>query len=413
MARRKIVRWSIIAVLGVVVLGAGGDLLASKTDGYSVDIVVPSAAQLLPGSPVWIGGLQAGSVDNLEVRDGKAVIHASLSKDHGPLHDGTTSRIEWNSVIGERVLTLYPGPGGNAPIPDGGMVEGQSSQIEIDEVLAALDPPTRARLSSLIGGLNDTTSGEEQQLQGTLQTAGPAVHALGSVLDGIGRDGPAIHDLVGQLNQLTAVAAQHDQDIAGTVRNLSTLADSVAQEQSAISESLGELPDTLRTARDTLDRVPHAGDVTTPLLKDLDPATRKLSSVARNLSPVFQELRPTVAELGPLLVDAQQLLGKTPALLDTSHDVLPPAQNVVQSYQPAVAYLRPYTPELIGWLQNFGQSFAGYDSQGHFWAATLAPGTNALDESVVQPPGSYTSARPVPGEVVGQPWTDAHGSGMK
>ncbi|GAB2962367.1 MCE family protein [Amycolatopsis acidiphila] len=414
MARRKVVRRSVIGLLVVAALGIGGYLTASGTDRYSVDVVVPSAAQLLSGSPVWIDGRQVGSVDTLEVRDGKAVIHVGLSKDHAPLHDGTTSRIEWNSVIGERVLTLYPGPAGNAPIPDGGMFESQSSEAEIDEVLAALDPPTRARLSSLIGQLNDTSSGVEQELQATLQTAGPAVHALGSVLDGIGKDGPAIHDLVGQLDQLTAVAAQHGNDVSGTVRNLSALADSVAAEQAAVSQSLGELPGTLQAARGTLDKVPQAGGVTTPLLRDLDPATRKLPSVARNLSPVLQDLRPTVNELGPLLVDARQLLGKTPQLLDTAHDVLPPVQNVVQSYEPALAYLRPYTPELIGWLQNFGQSFAGYDSQGHFWAATLAPGTNTLDESVVPNlPGSYTDSRPAPGAVVGQPWTDAHGSGMK
>jgi phospholipid/cholesterol/gamma-HCH transport system substrate-binding protein len=280
-------------------------------------------------------------------------------------------------------------------------------------VLSALDKPTRERLNSLIGQLNDTTSGREKDLQATLRSAGPAVKALGEVLQAVGRDGPAIRDLVTQLSKMTAVAARHREDISGSVRNLSSLTGAVSQQESQLSNTLRELPSTLRTTQDTLDRVPRAGAATTPLLKDLEPATRRLVAVARNLSPVLTDLKPAVANLRPMLVDTQNLLGRTPRLLDTAHQVLPPVQSAIESYQPAISYLRPYTPELVGWLHNFGQSFAGYDSQGHFWAATLAPGLNAFDDSLVQPPTSYTSSRPVPGEVVGQPWTDAQGSEMR
>jgi phospholipid/cholesterol/gamma-HCH transport system substrate-binding protein len=293
------------------------------------------------------------------------------------------------------------------------MFAADSKQIELDQILAVLDKPTRDRLSALIGGLNNTTSGQEQQLRATLASAGPAVNALGEVLKGIGQDGPAIRSLVTELDKVTATAATHSNDVSGTVNNLTTITGAMAQKQSQLSESLKELPSTLQAAQSTLDRVPAAGAATIPLLHDLNPATSQLASVSRNLSPVLQDLRPVVADLRPTLAAAQQLLGQTPGLLDTAHQVLPPVQNALVSYAPAVAFLRPYTPELIGWLDNFGQSFAEYDSQGHFWAATLAPGTNALNESLLQPPGSYTSVRPYPGQVVGQPWTDAYGSGMK
>ncbi|WP_131766533.1 MlaD family protein [Candidatus Protofrankia californiensis] len=407
-------RRSILAVVAVVVaLGAGAYALIFGTSDYTVKIVVPSAAQLLQGSPIWIDGVHAGSVESLQVSNGKAIIEASLSHDFAPLHDGTTSRVEWNSVAGERMLTLYPGPSKNPVIPNGAMFAGDSKQIEVDQILAMLDKPTRDRLVSLIGELDDTTSGQEQELRATLASAGPAVNALGEVLKGIGQDGPAIRDLVTELDKMTAVAATHSNDVSGTVNNLTTITGAMAQKQSQLSDSLKELPPTLQEAESTLDRVPAAGDATIPLLHDLKPATSQLASVSRNLSPVLQDLRPVVADLRPTLAAAQELLGQTPGLLDTAHQVLPPVRDTLISYAPAVAFLRPYTPELIGWLHNFGQSFAEYDSQGHYWAATVAPGTNALNESLVQLPGSYTSARPYPGSVVGQSWTDAHGSGMR
>lgn len=409
MSRRAV----LIGVLVVGIFGLGAKTLFAGSGDYRVNLVVPSAAQLLKGSPVWIDGLTVGSVKSLDVKGGKAVIGISLNDKNAPLHVGTTSQVEWNSVVGERVLTLVPGPAKNAVIADGGTFEAASKQIEVDQVLSALDKPTRAKLVSLIGQLNKTASGSESDLQATIRSAGPAADALGQVLQAVGRDGPAIHDLVSQLTQMTAVAAKHQTDISETVRNLTALSSAVAAQQSQLSATFKALPGTLAAAQSTLQRVPEAEAVTTPLLRDLEPATKRLTSVAKNLTPVLTDLRPAVANLRPLLADTQQLLGTTPQLLDVAHQVLPPVQSAIEAYQPALAYLRPYTPELVGWIQNFGESFAGYDGQGHFWAATLAPGLNAFDDSIVQPPTSFTSSRPKPGEVVGQPWTDAQGSEMK
>jgi phospholipid/cholesterol/gamma-HCH transport system substrate-binding protein len=399
--------------LAVVVCAFGVKMLSSGGGDYSVKLVVPSAAQLLKGSPVWIDGLRAGSVKDLSVEGGKAVIEVGLSDKYAPLHAGTTSRVEWNSVVGERVLTLIPGPAKNSKISDDATFEAESKQIEIDQVLSALDKPTRTKLVSLIGQLDETASGSESDMQATIRSAGPAADALGQVLQAVGRDGPAIHDLITQLTKMTAVAADHQSDISGTVSHLTELSASIAEQQSQLSGTLKALPGTLSAADSTLKRVPEAGAVTTPLLRDLEPATKRLTGVAKNLTPVMQDLRPAAANLRPLLDSAQQLLGTTPALLGMAHQVLPPVQNAVEAYQPALAYLRPYTPELVGWIQNFGESFAGYDSQGHFWAATLAPGLNSFDDSIVQPPTSFTSPRPKPGEIVGQSWTDAQGSELK
>ncbi len=55
-------------------------------------------------------------------------------------------------MLGERYVNLVPGPNTNAALPDGAMFEAQSQQVEADQVLAALDVPTRARLSSMISG---------------------------------------------------------------------------------------------------------------------------------------------------------------------------------------------------------------------------------------------------------------------
>ncbi|AEH09479.1 MULTISPECIES: MlaD family protein [Protofrankia] len=410
MSRRIVL---IVALVGVVI----GGIFWRGGDDYKVKLLIPSAAQLADGSPVWVNGAKAGSVQSLEVKDGKALVTVSLNDGYAPLRDGTTSRIEWNSALGERMLTLYPGPAGNTTIPKGGMIEGKSLQIEVDQVLAVLDKPTRDKITSLVTELNQTVDGREPDLNATVRSAGSSVQALGSILEAVGRDGPAIRALVTQLQQMVAIGADHRQDLASVVNDLTSATGAVASQQQQLSDGLKELPSTLQTAKGTLDRVPKAGEPTIALLQDLKPATDRLPSVARNLSPVLTELRPSVAELRPTLVSAQGLLKETPGLIDVAHEVVPPAQQFVQAVQPAVAFLRPYTPEGIGMLHNWGQAFAPYDGEGHVWAGLLAPGTNAVDESVVQPPGSRRNPEPYPGQPVGQPvgqpWVDATGSGIR
>ncbi|MFJ8816610.1 MlaD family protein [Amycolatopsis thermoflava] len=402
----------IVALCAVVI--AGAVLLSGSTTDYEVQLVMPSAAQLEEDSPVWIAGSTVGSVRKLEVKDGKALITVAIENgDYAPLHDGTTSRVEWDSVVGERMLTLVPGDEGNAPIPEGGLIEAQSRQVEVDEILGTLDEPTRDHLTSLLRGLDDTVEGRDDELTATLHSLGDSVGALNEILTAVGKDGPAIRDLVTRLHEMTQVAAGKQGELQAIVRDLTTTTGAVSAQQQQLTDSLRELPGTLQTAKGTLDRVPAASDAAVPLLKDLRPATGRLPSIAQNLQPVLTDLRPMVAELRPLLGSARELLEATPGLLDLTHDVVPPVTRILTDYQPIVSFLRPYTPEGIGMLHNWGQSFAPYDGQGHVWAGLLAPGTNLVNESLVQPPGSRRNPEPLPGQPVRQPWTDAAGSGMR
>ncbi|HEY1967774.1 MAG TPA: MlaD family protein [Pseudonocardia sp.] len=401
---------SLVAVAAVLAIGIYA-FIASNT-GYRVKLVIPSAAQLVSGSPVWVNGLPAGSVDDITVQDGKAVVEVSIDEQFAPLREGTTSWVEWYSAVGERVMELTPGPAQNATIPSGNLYAPQTTkQVELDKVLNTLDPPTRARLDSLIKGLDGTVNGREDQLRETLDTGGPAVNALGGVLEGLGRDGQSIKKLVAQLNQVTAIATQHRGDVAATVHNLTTMSAPLAAQQAKISETVKELPPTLQVAQDTLNDVPDAVDATDPLLKDLRPGTDRLVSVSHNLNELMDDLRPAIRDLRPTLRSLRDTLDELPDFLDGTHDILPPIHQITKRYGDAASFLRPYTPELVGWLQNFGESFSGYDSQGHFWSTVLAEATpNALGENVTNPPLNRPSKTPMPGELVGQSWTDAWGS---
>src|ERR1700761_611750 len=215
----------------LVAVFVGFVLFTSHESGYELKFVLPSAAQLAEGSPVLINGNQVGHVTTLAVQDGKAIATINISGAAVPLHDGTTSRVEWFSALGERFLELTPGPTSNPPIPSGSLYRAQADQIEVDQVLAALDKPTRDHLSSLFKQLDQTTQGREPELNQTLKTAGPAVQALGEVLAGVGKDGPAIKALIAQLHNVMSVASVRQSELRGVIGNLTTFTGATAAQQ--------------------------------------------------------------------------------------------------------------------------------------------------------------------------------------
>lgn len=405
--------WITCLVVGAII--GSSVWLAVDFDEYHASVVLPSATGLVSGSQVLVDGFRSGTIEDISTKDNKAVVRFGLDRDFTPLHDGAKAEIVWRAVLGERQVQITDGARSNPAIPDGGMVKGDMPDpVELDKVLNALDPSTRDHLSSLVKGLNATARGNETDLQDTLRTAGPALRSLGQVLDALGTDGPAIKNLVRQLGGMVGTLAERDAKVGRIVEELSHTTSVTATQRTQLLAALRKLPGTLRTADKTLGTVPGVADETTPLLRDLEPATKRLRSVSANLKPVLRDLRPTVAELRPTLSATSSLLRDTPALLDRAHAVLPDANSAFTWLKPALSFLRPYSPELMGWLSSWASASANYDSNGHYFRIMVQGGMSSLDANPgVLPPGFVSDPYPLPGSLASQPWTDAFGGAAR
>lgn len=408
-------RLVIAALVAVVALGAGAAAFGAVAQPYTVSVVLPNATNLIEGGSVMRKGYEAGSIEDIKVENDKARLTLALDDEFGPLHEGAKVEVVWKAVLGERLVTIQDGPKQNAQIPAGGMLTGaQDAPVEFDAVLAALDAPTREKLQSFVKELSATLGSSEQDIKKTLGTAGPALKAMGKVLRGIGTDGAAIRQLVTQLNNTMGILAKRDKTIEQVVNELGDTTAATVDQRQALGTMLAKLPGTVRLADKTLGKVPGVVDDTMPLLADLRPVTGKLKSVSRNLQPVLNDLRPAVAQLRPTLDAASELLRYTPGLMDTGTATFPAADQAFRGLVPALNFLRPYTPEVMGWLSNWASATANYDANGHFARFFIQTGLEAANVNPgVTSPGLKKQPAPLPGDAVQQPWTDAFGSGMR
>jgi len=402
-------------VLGgaIALVIAGVWFLAGNT--YTVKVAMPSATNIVNGGTVQLNGFEVGSVSSIEAQENQAILELKIDRDYAPLHEGAVVLVPFKALLGERVVDITDGPSTNAVVPNHGLIVGQMPKpTEFDQILNTLDRPTLDHLKSLVNGLDDTVKGHEGDVNATLQASGPALQALGGVLDAIGTDGPAIRALVTRLNELTGTVADHQNDVRTVVTQLTRLTSLAASRQQQLRDSLSALPPTLETAKSTLDKVPPVAHEVVPLLHDLDPATEKLESVADNLHGLLKDLRPTLHDLKPTIRDLNELFDNTPGLFDDYNKTAPELTKALDNLSEPLDFLRPYTPEAIGWLSNWNSAFANYDSNGHFARIFVQAGsTSLMGNPGIVPPGVRITPYPAPGQNGGTPWTDAFGSGVR
>ncbi|GAA5156618.1 hypothetical protein GCM10023321_32710 [Pseudonocardia eucalypti] len=404
----------LLVIVLIAVALVGGFAYSQLSGKHKISAVLPNAIGIGVGSPVQLKGFDVGKVTNLEVRGDQAFIEVDVDELPEPLHEGTTIEVAWSSVLGHRYLQLNPGPAKNAVLPDGAMVGTGSHQVLVEELLEALDPPTRAHLQGMMQQLRTAFAGSEQDFNRTLQAAGPSVQALGAVLNGVGQDGQSIKTLVANLEKVTSVLSERRGAISSTILDLNRMTSAAAVHQKALSDGLNELPATLDDVKVTLDKVPAAADETIPLLHDLEPAADRLPGVAHDLKHVMHDLKPALDDLVPVLKDADKLLEDAPEFLDKANEVLPQLRTTLDKAGPAVTFIRPYTPEVIGFLGNWANGFATYDSVGMFARAIVVEGPYSLGNVPdVGVPGYWPKRQVPPGINSDQPWWDANPDGPK
>jgi phospholipid/cholesterol/gamma-HCH transport system substrate-binding protein len=85
----------------------------------------------------------------------------------------------------------------------------------------------------------------------------------------------------------------------------------------------------------------------------------------RDAEPTIEDLRFLIRRSGEGN-DLIDLTAKQPKLARLASVAFPRSIRALRKSQPVIEYIRPYTPELAGWVTKFGQGASNYDAHGHF-----------------------------------------------
>ncbi|HEY1713742.1 MAG TPA: MlaD family protein [Solirubrobacteraceae bacterium] len=358
-----------LIVVGVLILGGGSS--------YSLSADFQNASGLVKGDNVLIGPAAVGTINSIGLtRSGQARIRMTLRGGVGPMHQGTVARIVEDSLSGiaSKYVELEPGPSQAPTIDDGGVITSTHtySEVNIDQLFDTFDPLTRAGLKGFIRGEAASLQGRGLEANQALKYLAPGLQTTSQLTAELTRDQPTFDQLVVQGADALSALASRSQQLTQLIANTSTATGAIASQSQALQQALGLLPGTLRQATTTFTGLQTTLNKLDPLVAASKPAVRQLPEFLAALHKVIDAGIPTIGALDDLIHspsgsgDLTSLAEATPALARIANTAFPEIVRQLDDSQNQVAYLRDYTPDVIGALTNLGQAGAYYDANGHY-----------------------------------------------
>lgn len=358
----------VLVLTGVV---GGGD------DGARYRIVLADANQLVPGNEVQIGGRRVGSVADIDLDDERRAV-VSFDVREGellPLRRGTTVVVRVRSLSGlaNRVLALTPGPNSAAPLADGTTLpaEDATTAVDVDQLFSVFDEPTREALRELPRGAARVLADREVQANRGLRELPRALSAGRGLLRDLARRDAGLQRLLVTGADVLGTLADERDAVTGAVGSTAATLDAVGSQAQALDRTLADLPGSLRRGTRTFAGVRRTLDALDPLVTASIPAARRTPELLADLRPLARDLVP-IARDGALLADGprrgddlRDLLRATPPLARVAVPALQDTRRSFGSLRPIATFVRPYTPDIMGWVRTFGGVTAGYDANGH------------------------------------------------
>jgi phospholipid/cholesterol/gamma-HCH transport system substrate-binding protein len=333
-----------IAVLFLIGIGVSGYILSNQRlhlpawvpvvgqDFYEVKAEFWTAQAVTPGQgqTVNIAGVAVGEISRVELRGGVAVVGLKIRQEHAPIYKDARMLLRPKTGLKDMIVELDPGTPEAGALADGESIpiENTAPDVNLDEILAALDSDTRDYLQILVNGGGEALGGKDvpADLRETLKRFEPTNRDLARATSLLRERRRNLKRVVHNFALLTEELGTRDDQLTQLVTSANANFRALANQDDNIREALGLLPPTLRTARETL---------------------TSANRFAGQLGPTSQSLRPFARELGPTLRQTRPFLRETTPVIE--NQLRPFARDVrptVRQLRRAAEGLAPVTPRL-------------------------------------------------------------------
>lgn len=280
----KVVAFTVVALMMTV--GLGVKLANSRlfSDTYVLQAEFDDALGVLKGDAVKVAGVDVGRVEGTNIEDGKAVVTFNVDKDVRLGKDSTVG-IRWRNVVGQRFIYLYPGEQEpeyeeNDVIP----VEMTRPPADIGEFLNRVGPIIQAihpeKANAFIDAINTALVGNEQTVRQLLDSGAVLATDLGSNDEDISR-------LLESADTIMAAYAKQDDQIGAFIDNLQELSTDLAGD----TDDINSLVENFAVVQEQLDAI------LTKSRGNIDSSLRDLDTVASTVAENKKHLRRTLRTL--------------------------------------------------------------------------------------------------------------------
>jgi len=346
---------------------AFGGNIPLKPKGYRFTASFSEATQLAQEADVRISGVPVGKVKTIEPdkKTGRSDVVIQLDTRYAPLPSDAKAILRQKTLLGETYVELTPGHNSAKPIPEGGELPSSqvSDTVELDEILRAFDPKTRAAFQDWMQTQAQAISGQGRDLNDALGNLAPFAEDTSDIVSILNKQEGAVSRLIANTGIVFGALSERDGQLRSLVENSNSVFSTTAERDTELQAAFRALPTFEKESKLTFERLDEFARETDPLITQLRPAARELSPTLEDLEDISPDLRNFLEQLQPLI--------------DASVKGFPAAEKTLEDLRPLIAQLDPATAQLAPAVDFIGQNKRELTS---FFANTVAA-TQARDLS--------------------------------
>ena len=290
---------AILALPVLIVAAVAAVVVLQRSRPYTVTAYVVSAAQVVTGNDVVMGGVPVGTVSGVQLapEGGPAGAEITMQVDgkYAPLHRGTRVTLRPKGLLGNMFVELTPS-GAAGTIASGGTIPVQdtASPVTLDQVTDIFDAQTRQALQTLSqqGGvaLQDRGADVNHVLQRLPQVSSDLAATAGA----LDTQDQELNALAIEFDRVASQVAGEDKSLRGDVANGADLLDTLAANQQQLQTELIAANSSLGTLNTALDG--HQSSLN-QLLKDQPALLQQLQQFEDSSTTTFATVDPCVNDL--------------------------------------------------------------------------------------------------------------------
>lgn len=402
-ARRKSVRIGLVTLMSTVLLTAFAVTATNGLPDYlpgvergTVQATFTDTGALREGDDVRIANVRAGFVDSIELVDGKPVVTLKLDGDDAVYADAS-AEIYARSSLGQKYVELNPGTESAGALASVIAGTRPHSATELDDLLEAFDPRTRAALGTTLRNLGGV-GGRGQDLKDALSSAPDLLADLGTVSDSLASGDLA--DLLDTAASLGSALEDQSGQIADDSRQLATTLAALATDDGrALEETIRTAPQALRRTREALEALGGPLDATRVATQRLRPGAAALGAATPALRGLLRDSVVPLGKVPPVAGQAEDAVGAlTPALVAARHTTAE-LKDAIAAVARIVVTLSPFSSEALDFFANGASALSLGDSAGHWLRfITVVSPENLSGNLPLRSPLTHREAYPAPGE---------------
>jgi phospholipid/cholesterol/gamma-HCH transport system substrate-binding protein len=309
-------------------LPAGVPFLGKDVVTVEAELATAQAVTPGQGQTVNIAGVEVGQISSVKLENGKAIVGMKIEREHATVYRDATILLRPKTGLKDMVAELTPGTKAAGKLPEGERIPISQTlpDVNLDEVLAALDSDTRDYLTLLLGDGATALKGNGRAFAQTIRRIEPTARYARRANELLALRRRNLKRAVHNLSLVMESLGAKDTQLAEFVESSNVVFATLARQEADLRATLAELPTALSATQSALAKTDRMATVLGPTLENLLPA-------ARALGPSLAQTRPFLTKTTPIL--RNQIRPFTRAALPTA-----------KALQPALSDLSAATPDL-------------------------------------------------------------------